>query len=192
MHFEMYTLHPKALLWCALRQRETLVATKLIGKFARLALWISPIIIVVAGGFPALGWATRRQHPALVQGIAIGIPLFVIAYSSVLAKRVERLRPLDEVQVAGQGYAHTRGWAWGTMLTVVLLMVPPVQAGLIDGINALVNTTGAPPSVANHLAMQIAIFGGISLLALAQWLCVLVVSAAWRRRMGGSGESHDV
>src|SRR5690348_3972304 len=99
MHFGKHTLHLDAgALVCTLG--DSLVATTAIGKIARLALWISPIIMVIAAGFPVLGWATRNQHPYLVEGVAIGVPFFVMVYAVALARRVERVRPLDEVQLA--------------------------------------------------------------------------------------------
>jgi len=165
---------------------EILVAKKIVGKFGQLALWVSPVVVVITGFFLTLP-RVARQHPGFAQGLTILVALFVMGYSGTVAQRLQRLRPLDEVQVAQQGYAHTHGWSWGAGITVLLLMIPPVANWLIDLILALVNTTGAPREVMVRTALQVALFGGISLLVVIQTLCVIVAARVWGRRMADEG-----
>jgi hypothetical protein len=109
--------------------------------------------------------------------------IFVMGYASVITHRMQR--HLDEVQIASQGFASSRGWVWGAMATVLLLMLPPVTNRLIDLANLL--STGSP-GTADRGAVQVALYFGLILVVVIQLLALIVASAIWQRRMGGMPE----
>jgi hypothetical protein len=156
-----------------------------VGKFGRLALWLMPIVLVLAVLAFALPWA-RQQNPVLARILGVAV-VFVACYGIYMVLRLQRR--MDEVHLASQGFANSHGWLWGGVATTLLLMVPPVMNWLVDLVNGMAKVRGAsPPEASSHLAVQLAFFYGISLVMLMQGLGVCVASIFWWRRMGGIGE----
>jgi hypothetical protein len=157
-----------------------------VGKFARIALWFSPIVIVTTVFAVAMPWL-KQQSLVVIEVVSAVASILVMGYGLFLAMRLER--GLDEVQVASQGFAYAKGWVWGGVATGFLLMVPPVMNGLVDLVHALVNALGTPsPDMANQAAVRAAFFCGFALVMLMQSLGFVVASLVWWRRMGGLGE----
>jgi hypothetical protein len=148
------------------------------GKIGRAALWGSPVVIVVVGFFAAIPWL-KQQNDAVTLIVAAAAAIFVMGYAHLLANRVQR--HLDEVQIAGQGFATSRGWNWGSGAAVVLLLLPPVANWLIDLANTL--STGSP-EMPDRGAVRLALVFGLILVVLVQFVGVIVASAIWERRMG--------
>ena len=150
------------------------------GKVGRAALWGSPVVIVVAGFVAAVPWLKQQSDAVvLILGAAAGI--FVMGYAHFLAHRVQQR--FDEVQIAGQGFAMTRGSGWGTTAAVLLLLLPPVTNPLIDLANTM--STGSP-DMSDRGAVRVALVFGLILVVLVQSIGVFVASAIWERRMGRS------
>ena len=162
------------------------MAKRVVGKLGRLALWLSPVFIVVASLLIAMPWL-KQQSPALARALGeVGV-IFVACYGIFVVLRQQRR--LDEVHLASQGFANSHGWLWGGVATTLLLMVPPVMNWLVDLANSTARVRGAgSPEAAHHLAVQLAFFYGISLVMVVQGLGVCVASVVWWRRMGGLGE----
>ena len=156
------------------------------GKFARLALLLSPVVLVAVSLFIALPWV-KQKNPSVSKVVGeVGV-IFVACYGIFIVLRQQRR--MDEVHRASQGFANSYGWLWGGVATIVLLMVPPVMNWLVDRVDAMAKVRGAgSPEMTNHLAVQLAFFYGISLVIVMQGLGVCVASVLWWRRMGGFGE----
>jgi hypothetical protein len=150
-----------------------------LGKIRRNALLCSPVVIAVVGFLAAIPWL-KQQNDEFVLGLTAAVSIFVMAYALFISHRLQR--HLDEVQIASQGFASSRGWVWGAMATVLLLMLPPVQNWLINLANML--STGSP-HMSDRGAVHLALFFGLILVVLIQSVAVVVASAIWQRRMGG-------
>jgi hypothetical protein len=160
------------------------MTTKSLGKIGRQALLISPIVIAVVSFFALLRWL-RPVNSNVVLVLSAVVSIFVMGYTSFLARRMQRR--MDEVQIASQGFASFRGYTWGAGITVVLLLLPPVTNRLID--LADVMTARAPDMTTRHrTAVLLGLNFGFLLLVLVQMVCMIVASAIWQRRMGGTRE----
>lgn len=158
------------------------------GKFGWLALWFSPIVIVPAGFAVGLLWM-KPKNPVVVEVMTAVVVIFVLGYSHFLGKRESRR--WDEVQRAGWGFASAHA-GWGYFATMLLLMVPPVMNWLVELVNAVVEHAGhhrLSPDVANHLAVQLAFWCGITLVMVMQALAHVVATVVWWRRMAGGEQS---
>lgn len=154
------------------------MTNKSLGKIGRGALLISPVVIAVVGFFAVLYWLKPRNATfVLVLGAVVAI--FVMGYCSFLARRVQR--HLDEVQIAHQEFANSRGWLWGLGAAVLLLMLPPVTNGLVDLANLL--STGSPER-SSRTSVHLALYIGFMLVGLAQTVCIIIAAVIWERRMG--------
>jgi hypothetical protein len=153
-----------------------------LGRLGRMVLWFLPAVVVVAGLAVALPWL-KQQSPALARSVGVLGVIFVMGYSLFVTQRQQRR--LDEVQLAMQGYANSRGWIWGGMATVLLLLVPPVMDGLVDLV-AVFGTGSA--NTTNPLVIRLAFFFGVALLMVVQALAVSIAALLWWRRIGGPGE----
>ena len=151
-----------------------------LGKVARLAQWLSPIVIVAA--FFAIWWLKQR-NPAAASVLGPVAAISVMAYTTFLVTRQQRR--LDEVQIASQGFANGHGLVYGASVTVLLLMVPPVANWLVDLVN--MQSTGSP-DMSDRRAVGLAFVYGVCLVVAMQTLFGLVAAAAWWRRMGGMRE----
>lgn len=146
-------------------------------SIGRYALWFSPVVLVIVGFLSAIPWL-KQQSDALVLTLSAAASIFVMGYCVFLSNRLQR--HLDEVQIANQGFATSRGWTWGAMATVVLLMLPPVANGLTDLANML--GTGARDT-SDRDAVRLALFFGFMLVVVMQLVAVMVASAIWQRRI---------
>ncbi len=146
-------------------------------SIGRCALWFSPLLVVIVGFLSAIPWM-KQQSDALVMTLTAAVSIFVMGYSVFLANRQQRR--LDEVQIASQGFATSRGWTWGAMATVVLLTLPPVANGLVDLANRM--GTGSPDT-SDRDAVRLALFFGFMLVVFMQLIAVMVASAIWQWRM---------
>ena len=90
------------------------------GRIGRWALWFSPVVIV-PGLLALRPWVENDL-------IAVAIAIFATGYSIFVAERVNRR--LDEVQIAGQRIAQTRGMTIGIFAAplVMILRTPSPQA----------------------------------------------------------------
>jgi cobalamin synthase len=158
------------------------MTTNPLGKIGRYALWFSPVVIVFVGFFAAIPWL-KQQDDTFVLVLSAAVSIFVMGYALFISHRLQR--HLDEVQIASQGFASSRGWVWGAMATVLLLLLPPVANCLIDLANML--STGSP-DVSDRGAVQLALIFGLILVVLIQFVALIVASAIWQRRMGGMRE----
>ncbi|MBS0374700.1 MAG: hypothetical protein JSR73_08945 [Proteobacteria bacterium] len=152
-------------------------------RVGRTTLWILPAVAVVVGLAVAMPWL-KLQNPVIAKGLGITGVVFLMGYSLYVTQRQQRR--LDEVQVAMQGFANSRGWIWGGMATVLLLLVPPVMDGLVAFVNEF-GTGSAGTTTA--LSVRLAFFFGVSLVMMVQALCVSVAAIVWWRRMGGADDA---
>jgi hypothetical protein len=104
----------------------------------------------------------------------------VMVYTTFLVSRQQRR--LDEVQLASQGFANANALIYGAVVTLLLLMLPPVRSWLVDLVN--VQSTGSPDLSDRH-AVQLAYMYGAFLVVGVQALIGVVAAAIWWRRMGG-------
>ncbi|MEZ0471569.1 hypothetical protein [Luteimonas salinilitoris] len=158
------------------------MTTNPLGKIGRYALLFSPVVIVVVGFFAAIPWL-KQQNDTFVLALTAAVSIFVMGYALLISHRLQR--HLDEVQIASQGFASSRGWIWGAMATILLLLLSPVTNWLIDLANML--STGSP-DMSDRGAVQLALFFGLILVVLIQFVAVILASAIWQRRMGGMRE----
>lgn len=153
------------------------------GRIRRHALLFSPVVVAVAGFLAAIPWL-KRQDDGFVLALTAAVSIFVMGYALFVSLRLQR--QLDEVQVAGAGFAASHGWVWGAMATVALLLLPPVGDGLIAMANSM--ATGSP-DLSDRGAVRLALFFGAVLVVLMQLASVLLASAVWQRRMDGGGQA---
>jgi hypothetical protein len=147
-----------------------------LAKIGRWALELSPLVIVPAALVAAQPWL-NQQNDAISKGSAVAASIFVMGYSLFLAARVNRR--LDEVEIAGQRFAQTKGMTYGCFIAVLVMMFPPSMNALVD----LANSIGAgSPDKAVKLAISI----GFMLVVLSQLLAMLAVATWWGRRLGRS------
>lgn len=158
------------------------MTTNPVGMIGRYALWLSPVAIVIAGFIAAIPWL-KQQNDSFVLALTAAAAIFVMGYAHYISHRMQR--HLDEVQIASQGFASSRGWVWGAMATGVLLLLPPVTNRLIDLANTL--STGSP-ELSDRGAVHVALSFGLMLVVLIQCVAVIVASVIWQRRMGETRE----
>lgn len=144
-------------------------------KIGRVALWFSPVAIVVGTFIAMLPWL-KQQHDAIVMGIAAAASIFVMGYSLFLAARANS--HLDEVQIAGQRFASVKGVTLGGVAAVLVLMFPPAMNALVAMTN--VHSTGSPEQ-----SVKLGIYIGLMLVILLQTLATAAVSIWWDRRLRG-------
>lgn len=138
-------------------------------EIGRWALWFSPIVIAPVAFF-ALGRPGENDVFAFAWGI------YVMGYSVFLAARVNRR--FDEVQIAGQRFAQTKGMTIGTIAGALVMSFPPSMSALMD----LANTVGAgSPDKAVRTGIGI----GFMLVVVLQAVVMVAVSFWWERRVFG-------
>lgn len=158
------------------------MAMKALEKIGRPALWLSPVVVVVVAFLAVIPWL-KQQNDTLVLALTAAVSIFVMGYALFISHRLQRR--LDEVQIASQGFASSRGWVWGAMATSLLLLLPPVTNPLIDLANIL--STGSP-DMSDRGAVQLALYFGLILVVLIQLGAVIVAFGIWHRRMGETRE----
>ncbi|HBX37343.1 MAG TPA: hypothetical protein DEG76_08705 [Pseudohongiella sp.] len=154
------------------------MATLNIRKIGRCALWISPVIIVPVAFFAAAPWLAQ-QPDALTLSVAAAAALFVMAYSQFLAARVNRR--LDEVQIAGQRIANTRGMTIGSVAAVIVMMIPSLMNGLAG--LAMRLASGSPEE-----AVKLGITIGFMLVVVLQVVGAGAVSLWWSKQLKKSAD----
>jgi hypothetical protein len=152
------------------------MATRHLGEIGRWALWISPIVVVPVAFFASEPWLDQ-QNDALSEVIGAACGILVMGYSVFLAARVNRR--LDEVQIAGQRFAHTKGMTIGMIAAVLLMLFPPSMNALADLANTVAVGAGSPDK-----AVKFGIILGYTLLLVLQGVGLVVVSIWWERRLG--------
>lgn len=143
-------------------------------KIGRCALWISPVVIVMAAFFSAIPWL-KGQNDVVVLGTGAVASIFVMAYALFLSARVNRR--MDEVQRAGQHIAQMQGTTIGWVGAVLVMIVPPAMnalVGLAKNISA-----GSPDK-----AVILGIAFGVMLVVIMQTLGIVIASLIWKRRVG--------
>jgi tetrahydromethanopterin S-methyltransferase subunit F len=144
-------------------------------KLVRSALWFAPIVIVPVAFFASLPWL-REQNDAVSLGIAAVFSIFLMGYSVLLAARARRR--LDEVEIAGQRFAQTKGMTIGWVAAGLVMVFPPAMTALVD----LASTIGAGSP---NRAIKIGVVFGVMLVIFLQALSMASASIWWGRRIGG-------
>lgn len=153
------------------------MTTNALAKIFWYALWIAPIVIVPVAFFASLPWL-KQQHDAISLGISAAAAIFVMGYALFLAARVNRR--LDEVEIAGQRFAQTKGMTIGMVAAVLVMMFPPAMNALVN----LANTIGAGSP---DKAIKLGIVIGFILVISLQTLSIVAVAIWWGRRLAGRG-----
>jgi hypothetical protein len=143
-------------------------------KFAKTALW-APILIVPVAFFASLPWL-EEQSDTVILGIAAAAATFVMGYGTFLSGRANRR--LDEVEIAGQRFALTKGMTIGTFVAVAVMTLPATMNLMVNVANALAG--GSPDK-----AVRLGVFIGFILVVLLQTLGSVAVSFWWGRRIRG-------
>lgn len=143
-----------------------------------IALWVlrlSPLVIVPAAFWALAPWLDD-QTDAVETIVAVTFALALMTYCIFLAASVNRR--LDEVQIAGQRIAQTRGMTLGVLIAALLLTFPP-------SMNALVSLAETIASDRPEKAIRVAVVVGFMLVVLLQTLAMFAVSIWWERRVYG-------
>jgi hypothetical protein len=146
------------------------------GRIGRWALW-SPVVIVPAL-LALMPWVENDL-------IAFALAIFVTGYSIFVAERFNRR--YDEVQIAGQRFAQTKGMTFGAFAALLVMAFPPSMNALVALANTLANTLHEG---SRDKAVHIGIGFGYVLLILSQFLGMFASAIWWERRLG-SLQSHQ-
>lgn len=149
-------------------------------KTSQSLWWFAPILVVFAGFFASLPWLADVDETVALS-ITAAASIFVVVWGRFVAARMER--DLDEVELAGQRFAHARGAAAGTFVTVLLLLPTPLVLWVADRI--VLMTTGLGEAIERNTVYAGMVFGMV-LLLLMQALGTVVANAIWNRRLGGN------
>ena len=145
-------------------------------KTSHSLLWFAPPIVVMAAFFASLPWLADIDETVTLS-ITAAASIFVVVWGRFVATRMER--DLDEVQLAGQRFAQTKGAAGGTVVTVLLLLPTPVVDWVTDKL--ILMTTGLERDT-----VYVGMVFGMVLLIVMQALGTVVANAIWNRRIGGN------
>lgn len=144
---------------------------------ARQILMIAPPVVVFVLFFAAIPWM-KDQNETLVMLITAAAALFVMGYSAFAAIRHQS--KLDEVQRAGARFASQAGAMAGSVATVALFLIPPVQNLVVDAASLM--GTGST-QMADRESVLLAFAFGFCALAALQGLGALIAGQIWRSRM---------
>jgi hypothetical protein len=100
-----------------------------LGKVGWWALWLSPMVIVPLALFASKPWL-KQQNDGVELGIGAAASIFVMGYAVFLAARVNGR--LDEVEIAGQRFAQTKGMTIGSFAAVLVMILPLSMNALVD------------------------------------------------------------
>ena len=148
------------------------MAVAVFGKLDRWALW-SPVVVIPAL-LALMPWVENDF-------IGFAVAIFVTSYSIFVGERTNRA--LDEVQIAGQRFAQTKGFVIGVFAAVAVLAFPPSMNALVDLANTVAN---ALHEGSRDKAVRTGIGFGYLLLLVMQGLGMLACSIWWNRRIGRS------
>jgi hypothetical protein len=143
-------------------------------------LWFTPPIVVVAAFFASLPWLADMDETVTLS-IAAAASIFVMVWARILATRMER--DLDEVQLAGQRFAQSKGAAGGTLVTGLLLLPTPLVDWVTDN---LIRMTTGPGESPERDTVYLGMVFAMMLLIVMQALGTVVASAIWNRRIGAT------
>lgn len=149
-------------------------------KTSQSLLWFAPILVVFVGFFASFPWLADIDETVAL-AITAAASIFVVVWGRFVAARMER--DLDEVELAGQRFAHARGAAGGTLVTVLLLLPTPLVLWVADKI--VLMTTGLGEAIERNTVYAGMVFGMVLLLVM-QALGTVVANAIWNRRLGGN------
>ena len=147
-------------------------------------LWFVPPIAVIVTFFASLPWLADLDETVSLS-IAGAASVFVVIWAQFLATRMERA--LDEVQLAGQRFAQAKGAAFGTVITLLLLLPTPLVDWVTDG---LIRMTTGPAETPERDTVHVGMVFGMVLLILMQALGTVAANVIWNRRMGGTRETE--
>ena len=153
-------------------------------KRSHSLLWFAPVLIVMAAFFASLPWLADLDETVSLS-IAGVASAFVVIWAHFLATRMERA--LDEVQLAGQRFAQAKGAAFGSVITLVLLLPTPLVEWVMDG---LIRMTTGPAETPERDTVHVGMVFGMVLLILMQALGTVVANVIWNRRIGGTRETE--
>ena len=142
------------------------------GSIDRWALW-SPVVIVPAL-LALMPWVENDY-------IGFAVALFITGYSIFVGERVNRR--LDEVQIAGQRFAQTKGFVIGVFAAVAVMACPPSMNALVDLANTVADILHEG---SRDKAVRTGIVFGYLLLLVMQGLGMLACGIWWNRRIGRS------
>lgn len=151
------------------------MTTNIPAKIARCTLWFAPIIIVPAALLASLPWL-KEQDNAISLGISAAVTIFVMSYAIFLSTRVNRR--LDEVEIAGQRFAQTKGMTIGWIAAGLVMIVPPAMNGLVE----LATTIG---DGSPDRSVRVGFVIGVMLVILLQTLAMAAGSVWWGRQLRG-------
>lgn len=144
------------------------------GRSLRQALLSASILLV---GAALTMWWVKETAPRAAPYVAIGLAVLVMAGSVFIARRHER--HMDEVQIALQGYAMTKGYIYGAMITIFLLSLPPVANWLVDLVDLKV---AVGPDAGHRREVKTAFVFGACMVVVMQVIAAGFAAAArWRR-----------
>jgi hypothetical protein len=147
-----------------------------LGKIGRGALWFAPVVIIPVGFFASLPWL-NQQNDAIELGVIAAFAILLMGYSIFLAERVNRR--LDEVQIAGQRFATTKGMMIGTGVAALVMLLS------MDALVDLANTIGPALGSSPDKPVKLGIVFGYMLVVVFQLLGTIAVSIWWERRTYG-------
>jgi hypothetical protein len=127
--------------------------------------------------FASLPWLADIDETVTLS-ITAAVMMSVLAWASFFSTRQER--SLDEVQLAGQRFAQTKGARGGTIIAVMLLLPTPLMTWVI---NALIDVTTDPAEPVDGHAVHMGITFGMMLVIVMQSLGTVVANAIWNRRL---------
>ncbi len=142
--------------------------------------WFAPPIVVMAAFFASLPWLADIDETVTLS-ITTAASIFVVVWGRFVATRMERA--LDEVQLAGQRFAQTKGAAGGTVVTVLLLLPTPVVDWVTDKLILMTTGSGETP---DRDTVYVGMMFGMVLLIVMQALGTIVANAIWNHRIGGN------
>src|SRR5690606_19672244 len=143
-----------------------------------IALWVlrlSPLVILPVALFALAPWLDD-QSDAVETTVSVGFAVLLLSYSVYLAARVNR--GFDEVQIAGQRIAQTKGMTIGLYIAVLMVVFPP-------SMDVLANLAETIASGSPEKAIKVGITIGLMLVTVLQALAMFAVSFWWERRVYG-------
>jgi len=143
-------------------------------------LWFAPPIVVIVVFFASLRWLADLDETVTLS-ITAAASIFVVAWARLVAARMERA--LDEVELAGQRFAQTKGAAAGGFVTILLLLPTPLVDWVTDKLILMTTSSGESP---DRETVYVGMVLGMALLMVMQALGTVVANAVWNRRIGGT------
>ena len=147
-----------------------------LGRIGRIALWASPVVIVVVGFLTTAQWL-KSIDELLMQLVGAAAAIFVMGYAVYVSIRCQRGQ--DEVQRASAGFAVLWGGAAGSIAFVLLMILPPFQTLLTD---VVAEFEGGPGTPVDTDVVALSAMLGFMAVVLLQTIGTIVVNAIWWMR----------